>query len=738
MKRILYVFVLSLVGLGFGSNNVRSAILTWNGSTSTDWNNATNWLPQQVPATNDHVIFNSGTLTAPTNGVFAIMDWTGGTISGSLTVKSNAVLNISGSLSKMLYGSLTNAGTVVVTSTSYLQLYYSPPAYYGAIYNLPGALFDIQNDQFYLYYAFSAEFFNNAGTLRKSAGSGTTQIFPQLINTGLVDAQTGTISFNSGGTIAGQFNAAASATINFANGSYTGGAAPQLTGAGAFQFNGATLTLSNNVIPNLQMLGGTLALGPAFQGGSITNLTLPGTSLAGTNTVTGVATLGGGGSGVLTVASNGVVNWAGGGISGLVTVKSNAVLNLTGPLSKILYGSLTNAGKVVATGTSYLQIFSPGAFYNLPGALFDIQNDQFYLYYAYGTEIFNNAGTLRKSAGTGTTQILVQFNNTGLVDAQTGTIAFGGGGAIASQFNTAASTTINFANGNFTAGTPPQLTGAGTFQFNGATLTLSNNVIPNLQMLGGMLVPGPAFQGGSITNLTLPGTSLAGTNTVTGVATLGGGGSGVLTVASNGVVNWTGGGISGSLMVKSNAVLNLTGPSSKILYGSLTNAGTVVVTSTSYLQIYNPGAFYNLPGALFDIQNDQFYLYYAYGTEFFNNAGTLRKSAGTGTTAIYPMMTNTGLIEADSGTIGFQTVPNLNGGEVRFGLSSLSNFGKINISGNATLTGTVGIALLGGYVPAPITHSASLPTAHIPAYLPTWISPRRLRGRRIILPQLSP
>jgi hypothetical protein len=88
-----------------------------------------------------------------------------------------------------------------------------------------------------------------------------------------------------------------------------------------------------------------------------------------------------------------------------------------------------------------------------------------------------------------------------------------------------------------------------------------------------------------------------------------------------------------------------------------------------------------------------------YGTEIFNNAGTLRKSAGTGTTQIYPIVNNTGLIEADSGTLGFQTVPNLTGGEVRCGLSSLSNFGKVNIPGNAVLTGIVGVAWLGGYVP---------------------------------------
>src|ERR1035441_8282536 len=178
MKRILFAFVLSLVGLGLGSGNVRAVSLTWNGSTSTDWNNATNWLPQQVPLAADHVIFNSGNLTAPTNSAFAIMDWNGGNISGALTVASGAVLNVGGSGTLNLYGALTNAGTVVVTNTDYVRLWYSPPASYGAIYNLPGALFDIQNDQFYLWTAYGTEFFNNAGTLRKSAGSGTTVIDP--------------------------------------------------------------------------------------------------------------------------------------------------------------------------------------------------------------------------------------------------------------------------------------------------------------------------------------------------------------------------------------------------------------------------------------------------------------------------------------------------------------------------------------------------------------------------------
>ncbi len=108
-------------------------------------------------------------------------------------------------------------------------------------------------------------------------------------------------------------------------------------------------------------------LGPAFQGGSITNLNLPGATLAGTNTVAGTATLGGGFTGTLTVASNAVVSGlsgisqgallvAGGGTvswtnsgtynTGSFTVLTNGVLNLDWTVLTSMTGSLTNTGLV--------------------------------------------------------------------------------------------------------------------------------------------------------------------------------------------------------------------------------------------------------------------------------------------------------------------------------------------------------------------------------------------------------
>ena len=155
---------------------------------------------------------------------------------------------------------------------------------------------------------------------------------------------------------------------------------------GTYQFTGGNLALLNNVIPNLQMVGGTVSLGLNFQGGTITNLTAP--TLSGNYTVSGTLNCSGGVAGNLTVANGGLVNWTGGNISsnlavqtgglmnwsggsvlgslsvlggaamnwsggnnlGPITVASNGVLNITGGGVKFLRNVLTNAGTVPWSG----------------------------------------------------------------------------------------------------------------------------------------------------------------------------------------------------------------------------------------------------------------------------------------------------------------------------------------------------------------------------------------------------
>jgi hypothetical protein len=234
---------------------------------------------------------------------------------------------------------MTNSGTVAWTGTGVMRVFYYPGGnLYGAIYNLAGGLFDIQNDQSLENYT-STEVFSNAGTVRKSAGSGTTTISPQFNNTGTVAVLSGTLAFNGGGNLGGQYTTTSGTVIKLGGGSFLPAGAPVFSGGGQSQMTAGTLTLTSDLIPGLALNGGTLYLNPTFQGGGITNLTLTGIILAGTNVVTRT------------------LNWTTGPMQGSLTVRSNGKLNISGSAEKDLYCPLTNAGTVVWTGTGVLRVF---------------------------------------------------------------------------------------------------------------------------------------------------------------------------------------------------------------------------------------------------------------------------------------------------------------------------------------------------------------------------------------------
>jgi hypothetical protein len=217
-----------------------------------------------------------------------------------------------------------------------------------------------------------------------------------------------------------------------------------------------------------------------------------------------------------------------------------------------------------------------GAVYNQAGALFDIQNDQVINCACYGFELFQNNGTVRKSVGAGVTSFNVAFTNAGTVDAQSGTIQFGGGGNIGGTYNTAAGATIQFSSGNYAETGTVTNSGAGFFRQNGATVTL-NDRITKFVLASGNVALSPTFQGsGTIQNLQLDGAYLTGTNRVTGTLGFNGGGMAAaspLTVAAGGVLNFNGAAVT--------------------LYAPLTNAGTIN-WSGSGVSVANNAALYSV------------------------------------------------------------------------------------------------------------------------------------------------
>src|SRR5450759_1177660 len=200
---------------------------------------------------------------------------------------------------------MTNSGSLVVS-------YSSAVGYFGLIENLPGALWDIQNDQSISPNYTGPAYFHNAGTVRKTGHAGTTMIYIPFNNSGSVTALQGTLSLGGGGTLAGTFTANNAASILFSGGNFTNSVLTTISGPGVVRLTGGNLTLLTDVMANLPLVGGNLILGPGFQGGTITNLTLSGSTLLSTNTVTGA------------------LNWNGGVLAAPLTIATNGLLTLSG------------------------------------------------------------------------------------------------------------------------------------------------------------------------------------------------------------------------------------------------------------------------------------------------------------------------------------------------------------------------------------------------------------------------
>jgi RHS repeat-associated protein len=320
------------------------------------------------------------------------------------------------------------------------------------------------------------------------------------------------------------------------------------------------------------------------------------------------------------------------------------------------------------------------------------------------------------------------------------------------------------------SGTPP---GPGFFQF---SVTASDGIAPDatvnltLIVFGGtgatfdiaaganFVVPNVTYAGGSTFNVGAGATVAIGDATFTGgaifnlgtgsVVSIGGNPtfSGTLTGSGNGTVQ-----VRPARLYVASGGLTLNFPSSMFQWiggemdlgnGDLTNLGTMTITAPLYF--FNDGILYNygtiiqtgsgnlelgtdgiLPSSLVN-EAGAYYLLEgdgglgeisdsgsAPGQTSLNNAGVIRKTAGTGTSSISVLgsITSTGTIEADSGTISLaaalgisQLVSNaltggtwsaVHGAELQFpsGTAITSNEAKLTLSGaGAKIAGIAGLA----------------------------------------------
>ncbi len=677
MKRFVLPFlILLLVTLG---PLARAATFIWSSPTSGSWHTATNWFPNAIPGAGDTVfITNAGTYTvvitnsvspaalrigspgSPTvvidnnatlacsNSVVATggtMLWSNSWLSGVLTIQSGGQLLISAPAGSHIYSLIiTNQGTVTWSQGTLITG--GTQIYNNGLWQITGACSSSIGGS-------PEPVWINSGTLLKT-GPGVADVGSfnfQNAAGGVVEAQSGNLQFNGGSAnrMSGLFTNTAPAIINFVNGVWTD-AGGIFSGTGTNTFSGNTFNLRTNIPPGLRFVAGDVWVTGTntFQNaGSITNLTIEGATLRGTNTVTGT------------------LSFSAGSIPEKLTIATNGQLVISGPANKLFYGlTLINQGTVTCGGS----VNAGGGGGIINSGLWQITGD-FSVNNGSNPHIFwTNSGTLRKTGNgpLGYSLLDANFINQpgGLVESLVGRLLlnsdtnsqFGG------TFNALGFIELN--TGTWTdAGAV--MTGPGTNRFNSGTLNLRTNVPPSLLLAGGnIFITGTnTFQNaGSITNLTLDGATLAGTNLVSG---------GALTMNS--------GALFGQLIVQPDGQLLLNTPASKFLSPlTLFNRGTVVLNSAGVNignTVINNNGFWQLPG--------DFGLYYGgVGSAVFTNSGTFEKTSGTGLAdnAGMRFVNQPGaLVQVDAGTVQLLATSTNFSGTLRL------NGGKLQVNGGFPL-----------------------------------------------------
>jgi uncharacterized repeat protein (TIGR01451 family) len=249
-----------------------------------------------------------------------------------------------------------------------------------------------------------------------------------------------------------------------------------------------------------------------------------------------------------------------------------------------------------------------------------------------GTGKFTNSSVFTKSAGNVTTIACAYTNvSPSTVNVNSGKLVITGGGLDSAMYNVTAASTVEFGGGSRTLNQP--LNPAGHVVVSGGTLSA------------------PA------------GITLSGSNT------------------------WSGGTINGSgVTVASGATLNLSG-SGAILDGTtLTNNGTITLTSAaaSALQLANAAKISN--NGVVDVQSDGAITSDASAT-IFNSSGTVKKSAGTGTATIAGHFASAGSVLADAGTLAFTDFNQFAPGTTQLNGGGLKSASPMSFEGGKLLGG---------------------------------------------------
>ncbi|HOK76895.1 MAG TPA: CARDB domain-containing protein, partial [Verrucomicrobiota bacterium] len=712
-------FAKTLIACCLTFSTLAAADFTWNGSVSSSWEEPANWTPAGVPSTADTVTvpagkkpieltntwqvaaFNLAGGTVQGSGtliVTAAFAWTAGTLTGSghLEIPAGATLAISGASGKYLVG-----WSVEVSGTARWEGTGSISSGQGATVNVqPTGLFEISADQiFYFNLGGNATVFNNAGIVRKTAATGTTTFSSVVFNnTGTLAVQAGTLRLTGGGTGTGLYEVSGGATLDFGGGTHSLTSASSITGGGTVNVSGGKaihngsyqVTGTTEVeYGELQLLGNVTSLGSsvAVTGGTLevgSDVTVQGNGSLSGGTITGTGQL----------VFTGTFTWNGGTLSGpgALVIPDGATLVIGSAYSKTLQSrTVSIAGTARWEGTGNISS-GQGATVNVqPTGLFEISSDQsFYFNLGDNPTVFNNAGIVRKTAGTGTTRLGVQFDNTGTLEVTAGTLELYRSSTSTGSYEISKDGTLQFTGGPHDLLPSSTLTSAGTVVVSGTV-----NSSAELDVTGTTTI-----SGGGTLNL-LVDANLAGELNLVGTLSSAG------TLIHSGVFSWGNGTLrgTGQLVIPQGAAISLSGDATKLLLiRTLSIAGTARWEGAGSITA-GEGAIVQIePSGLFEIWNDA-NLYHGLGgaRPIVRNAGTIRKAAGTTNSYSgygYVDLQNTGALEVEQGTISISGQLTQEDAVLRFGLRAPFDYGQLRVFDQMPCNGTLEANLQAGFQPS--------------------------------------
>jgi fibronectin-binding autotransporter adhesin len=721
LARVVALFVIVAV-----SPSVFGATVTWDaGGGDENWSNALNWSGDALPTTGDDVIITSagtGTVRIDVNPIVnsitvqngaalsvesgqvltvnnpssvdsdGLLSLSGGTFSGNGDLTVNGTVYLDGSTlggngaltinpSGVLYVFVdTNVSEISRTTTNAGFVFYEDFApgpnfiFSGATLTNTGTI-DIETDNDID--AGGTPTLNNdsGGVIRKSAGTGSTRINFTVNHAAgaTIQAQTGAISLNAGGSAAGACDISSGATLRLSGGTFTLANTATVTGAGTFTVVGATLDAGPGVditFPHLEIQSGTI-------------------------------------TGAGAVRMSATFNWLGGRIagSGLRVLNNTSAATIGCSAAACLLDGAALQLQASATYSAFFPALalSNGASLTIdPGKTLSITQGGFITNGGGAASSIINNGTIWKKT-TGSTCLIsvpVTLSGTSTVDIDTGALQFGAG------VNVDAGATLDIASGKTL-----EVTG-GVFLFNSGTITMPGSGTFKVSA-GTLSVP-------TGVNLTMPSVTLQGSGVING--------AGDVHVSGN--FAWLGGTITGggARVLDSTSTPTISCSLTCLLDGAtlqLQAPTTTYSATTSFTLVFSNGASLTIdPGKTLNLTDVGGFQSGGGAPSSIVNNGTIWKtSAGISTLGVPVTLSGTSTVQIDAGTLQF-------GGDTTVGGNAI-----LDIASGKTLEVTGGVFLFNsgtGSMPGSGIFTVSGGTLRVPTGITKTIPNMTLQGSGVI------